>query len=144
MEVDPRAGELLRPPNIGHLGYYGLDGFPRVLPIWFALTGGEIQMASTPDAYKSRALRADPRATLTVSTPDPPYRFVSVSGRVAVEVLPEPQRIELVRAIAVSYLGTEDGGRYLAKWIRGGHPGPGDLLRLPMERVRYTDVSGGG
>ena len=75
--------------------------------------------------------------------PSVPYHVVSVSGRVDIEVLPEPRRIEYVSDLAHRYLGAEGGDAYLAKWIRGGHPGPGDLLRLPIERLRYTDVSGG-
>jgi nitroimidazol reductase NimA-like FMN-containing flavoprotein (pyridoxamine 5'-phosphate oxidase superfamily) len=140
MEVDPRAYELLAPPNLGHLGYHGLDGFPRVMPLWFAVRDGEIHFASPPNAYKGRALRADPRAMMTVSTPVSPYTFVTVLGRAVVEILPEPQRIELVREIAISYLGAEGGEGYVEKWIRGGHPGPGELIRLPIERLRFTDM----
>ncbi len=143
MDMHPKARELLTGPNIGNLGYYGLDGHPRVLPVWFNLAGDDIEIASPPDAYKCRALRRDPRAVLTVSTPQAPYHVVSVSGRVDIEVLPEPRRIEYVSDLAHRYLGAEGGDAYLAKWIRGGHPGPGDLLRLPIERLRYTDVSGG-
>jgi Pyridoxamine 5'-phosphate oxidase len=142
MDMDPKARELLTEPYIGHLGYYGLDGHPRVLPVWFKLAGDTIEIASPPDAYKCRALRADPRAVLTVSTQIAPYHVVSVSGHVAVEVLPEPRRIEFVRDAAYRYLGEDGGDAYIGRWIRGGHPGPGDLLRLPIERLRYTDVSG--
>ena len=143
MDMHPKARELLTGPNIGNLGYHGLDGHPRVLPVWFNLVGDDIEIASPPDAYKCRALRRDSRAVLTVSTPQAPYHVVSVSGRVAIEVLPEARRIEYVSDLAHRYLGDEGGDAYLAKWIRGGHPGPGDLLRLSIERLRYTDVSGG-
>jgi len=142
MDLDPRARELLTGPNIGNLGYHGLDGYPKVLPVWFRLAGDEIQVASPPGAYKCRALRADPRAVLTVSTPVAPYHVVSVSGLARVDVFPEPERIEFVRAVAEHYLGAEGGRRYVDGWIKGGHPGPGDLIRIPMERVRYTNVSG--
>ena len=142
MDMHPKARELLTGPNIGNLGYYGLDGHPRVLPVWFTLDGDDLEIASPPDAYKCRALRADPRAVLTVSTPVAPYHVVSASGSVTIERLPEDRRIEFVRAVAHRYLGREGGDAYIARWIRGGHPGPGDLLRLPIERLRYTDVSG--
>lgn len=141
-DMHPRALELLTGPNIGNLGYYGLDGHPRVLPVWFTLNGGDLEIASPPDAYKCRALRADPRATLTVSTPVAPYHVVSASGTAAIERLPEGRRIAFVRAVAYRYLGQEGGDAYIARWIKGGHPGPGDLIRLPMQRLRYTDVSG--
>lgn len=142
MDMHPRARELLTGPNIGNLGYYGLDGHPRVLPVWFTLNGGDLEIASPPDAYKCRALRADPRATMTVSTPVAPYHVVSASGSVTIERLPEDRRIAFVRAVANRYLGPDGGDAYIASWIKGGHPGPGDLLRLPIERLRYTNVSG--
>jgi PPOX class probable F420-dependent enzyme len=142
MDLDPKARELLTAPNIGHLGFHGLDGYPKVLPVWFTLAGDEIQVATPPGAYKSRSLRADPRAVLTVSTPSAPYHVVSVSGRVTIDVLPERRRVEFVSELAVRYLGRIGGDAYLARWMKGGHPGPGDLLRILIERVRYTNVSG--
>jgi hypothetical protein len=142
MDIDSRARDLLTRPIVGNLGFHGLDGYPKVLPVWFRLDGDEVQVASPPNAYKCRALRADPRAVLTVSTPNPPYHVASASGRVTIDVLPEPQRIRFVGRIATWYLGDEAGERYLARWAGGGHPGPGDLLRLQIERVRYKDVSG--
>ena len=142
MDLEPQAQDLLTRPIVGNLGYYGLDGYPKVLPVWFRFEGDEIQVASPPNAYKCRALRADPRAVLTVSTPTAPYHVVSATGRVTIDVLPEPERIRFVSSIATRYLGEEGGRRYLARWSKGGHPGPGDLLRLRIERLRYTDVSG--
>jgi PPOX class probable F420-dependent enzyme len=142
MDIETRARELLSQTIIGNLGFYGLDGYPRVIPVWFDWTDGEVQVASPPGAYKSRALAADPRAVLTVSTPVAPYHVVSVTGRVSIEVMEEDRRVEVVGRLAERYLGPEGGRRYLESWLRGGHPGPGDLLRLPAERVRYTNVSG--
>ena len=142
MAIDPRARELLTQPIVGNLGYYGLDGYPRVLPVWFtyAEDAGEIQVASPPDQYKIRALRADPRATLTVSTPTQPYSFASATGAVSVQRLEEPERIAFVSEVAGRYLGPEGGRGYVERWQRGGHPGPGDLIRLKIEKLRYTHV----
>ncbi len=142
MELEAGGRRLLTETNIGNLGLHGLDGYPRVIPVWFKFTGDEIQIASPPNAYKSRALRADGRATLTVSTIVAPYHVVSASGIVEIDVLQEAERIALVSDLAERYLGPEGGRRYIDAWIRGGHPGPGDLLRLRIERVRYTNVSG--
>lgn len=142
MAIDPRARELLSRPIVGNLGYYGLDGYPRVLPVWFTYAEevGEVQVASPPDQYKCRALRADARATLTVSTPTQPYSFASATGRVTVQRLEEPERIGFVREVAERYLGPEAGRGYVERWMKGGHPGPGDLLRLTIEKLRYTHV----
>ncbi|HEY8813062.1 MAG TPA: pyridoxamine 5'-phosphate oxidase family protein [Candidatus Dormibacteraeota bacterium] len=142
MDIDPEGRRLLTEPNIGNLGFHGIDGYPRVIPVWFKFTGDEIQVASPPNLYKSRALRADPQAVLMVSTPKQPYHVVSATGRVDIEVIEEPERIVFVREVADRYLGPDAGSRYIEAWIRGGHPGPGDLLRLKIERLRYTNVGG--
>ena len=138
--MDRKAEELLRRPLVGNLGFYGLDGYPRVVPVWHALVDGEIHVPSQPDLYKCRALRADPRATLTVSTPEPPYQVASVTGRAEVERFQEKERIALVSELARRFLRAEAAERYLERWMKGGHPGPGDLIRLKADRVRYTDV----
>ena len=142
MEIHPVADELLNQTLIGNLGYHGLDGYPKVVPVWFEWSREEVHVASPPGAYKSRALARDPRAVLTVSTPEAPYHVVSVTGRVRIDVMEESRRIEVVGALAERYLGPEGGRKYMGTWLRGGHPGPGDLLRLVPERVRYTNVSG--
>jgi hypothetical protein len=142
MEIDPEGRRLLTEPNVGNLGLNGIDGYPRVIPVWFKFTGDEIQVASPPNQYKCRALRLDPRAVLMVSTPKQPYHVVSATGRVDIEVIGEPERIDFVREVAERYLGPDAGRRYIEAWIKGGHPGPGDLLRLKIERVRYTNVGG--
>lgn len=140
VEIEEKAREMLGSTLIGNLGFIGLDGFPHVIPVWFHWTGGEVQIASPPDAYKCRALRADPRAVLTVTNHQVPYHVVSVTGTARVDVIPEPERIEFVRKTAVRYLGDVEGQRYIDGWIKGGHPGPGDLIRIPAEKVRYTRV----
>ncbi len=138
--MDPRAEDLLGRPIVGQLGFHGLDGYPRVIPVWFDHRDGDIRIASPLGAYKGRALTADGRAALTVSTPDPPYFVVTAVGDTSVERLPEAERIELVRSLAIRYMGVEQGSAYVERWIKGGHPGDGELIRLRPRRVRYSVV----
>jgi hypothetical protein len=135
--MDPRAAELLGRPIVAQLGFHGLDGYPHVLPVWFEYRDGELLIASPAAAYKGRALAKDGRAALSVSTVERPHQIVSVVGDVAVERLPEPERIEFVTAIAARYLGPDDGRRYVDAWIRGGHPGDGELIRLRPLKINF-------
>ena len=135
--LDPRAADVLGRPIIGQLGFIGLDGYPHVLPVWFEHRDGEILIASPPSAYKGRALSRDGRAALSVSTVERPYWIVSAVGTAVVERLPEPQRIEFVSAIAPRYLGAEAGRRYLDDWLKGGHPGDGELIRLRPKKIHF-------
>jgi nitroimidazol reductase NimA-like FMN-containing flavoprotein (pyridoxamine 5'-phosphate oxidase superfamily) len=135
--LDPRAADLLDRPIIGQLGFIGLDRYPHVLPVWFEHKDGDLLIASPAGTYKCRALAKDGRAALTVSTVERPYLIATVVGDATVERLPEGQRIEFVRAIAVRYLGADDGRLYIEAWIRGGHPGDGELIRLRPAKINF-------
>ena len=136
-DVDPRAAELLRQPIIGQLGYHGLDGYPRVLPVWFEWRDGEFLIASKAGLYKGRALARDGRASLAVSTAERPYHIVVVVGDATVERLPESERIPHVTALAHRYLGERGGKQYIEVWIKGGHPGDGELIRLRPRTINF-------
>ena len=126
-----------RQPIIGQLGFHGLDGYPHVLPVWFEYRDDELLIASPPAAYKGRAMAKDGRAALSVSTVERPYHIVSVVGDATVERLSEAERIEFVTAIAARYLGPEGGRQYVQAWIRGGHPGDGELIRLRPLKINF-------
>jgi hypothetical protein len=135
--MDPRAAELLGRPIVGQLGFHGLDGYPHVLPVWFEYRDAEVLIASPAAAYKGRALAKNGRAALSVSTVDRPYHIVSIVGDATVEPLVEPERIEFVTAIAARYLGPDGGQRYTEAWIKGGHPGDGELIRLRPLKINF-------
>ena len=136
-DVDSRADELLKQAVLGHLGFIGPDGYPHVIAVWFDYADGEILVATRPDEFKCRSLRANGRAAFTVSTPEVPYGSTMVAGDATVEPLPEPRRIEFITKVARRYLGADQGDRYVEKWKRGGHPGPGELIRIRPRRIGY-------
>ena len=136
-EVDSAAEQLLSQTILGHLGFTGLDGYPHVIAVWYEYRDGEILVASQPDQFKCRSLRAHSRAAFTVSTPGMPYRSTMVAGDASVERLPEARRIEFVGALARRYLGQEAGDRYVETWSRGGDPGDGDLIRIRPRRIGF-------
>src|ERR1700692_1886349 len=117
--MDPRAADLLGRPTIGQLGFHGLDGYPRGVPVWFEHRGGELLIASPAGAYKGRALAMDGRASLAVSTTERPYHIVTVVADATVEPIPERERIEFVTAIAPLYLGPQAARLYIETWTRG-------------------------
>ena len=135
-QVDPEARALLDAPILGHLGFVGLDGYPRVLTVWFRHLDGEILIASRPGEYKCRSLRANGRAALTVATPEPPYLTLNVVADATVETLSERERIDLITSLARSYMRSALADAYLERWMKGGHPGDGELIRLRPRR--YT------
>lgn len=140
-DMDPRARELLQDGIVGQLGFHGLDGYPRVLPVWFEYRDGDILVASPKGSYKGRSLTADGRASLAVSTSEgQPYHLVTVLGDATVELLPEAERVPFVTARAERYLGPDRARRYAERWSKGGHPGDGELIRIRPRRIRFTEV----
>ena len=135
--MDPRANEVLGRTIIGQLGFIGLDGYPHVLPVWFERDGDDLLVASPPGAYKGRALARNGRAALTVSTVERPYLIVTAVGDATVEPLPEARRKEVVTRLATRYLGESEGRKYIEAWMRGGHPGDGELIRLRPRKINF-------
>lgn len=64
--ADPGAVELLGREPLARMGYTGLDGFPRVIPIGFLWRGGRIIVCTAPISPKVRALSARPHVALTI------------------------------------------------------------------------------
>jgi hypothetical protein len=87
-ELDrPLAVELLGSSIPARLAYTGLDGGPRVVPVGFHWNGSEIVVCTVVASAKVRALRADPRAAITIDTEGFPPRVLLVRGTASVTVV---------------------------------------------------------
>lgn len=82
---DPVVAGLLEQPNLMRLAYIGLDGRPRVVPIWFVYLDGELIVVTGPKAYKAKAIAKNPAVSLTIDSSTPPYHVLLVHGDAAVE-----------------------------------------------------------
>ena len=100
---DPVVASLLDGPNLARLAYSGLDGRPRVVPIWFTVLDSEIVMVTGPKASKVRAIEANNAVALTIDDARPPYKVLLVQGNASLEhiegIAPEYE------AITRRYLG---------------------------------------
>ncbi len=83
---DPVVAKLLDGPNLARLAYIGLDGRPRVVPIWFMYDGESFVMVTGPKADKVRALAKNGAVALTIDGNTPPYSVLLIDGDAAVEV----------------------------------------------------------
>jgi len=135
--LDPRALAMLGETIVGQLSFVGLDGYPRVVPVWFDFRGGEILISNAPGTYKCRSIGSGARVGFAISDPSPPYRVVAITGDATVERLPEVDRVRLAGGQAHRYLGEE-----AARTFFGPHPGDGQLIRIRPRTVRFVDVSG--
>ncbi len=119
-----------------HVGVLAVDEpgrGPLAVPIWYLLDGPDVVMSMTGDSLKSRLLQAAGRATMTIQTEDPPYRYASVEGPVSIG----PADLDAL-ALATRYLGPEQG-----QWYVEQNPDDGTTVtvRLRPERWRTHDFS---
>jgi PPOX class probable F420-dependent enzyme len=100
---DPVVASLLADANLARLAYVGIDGRPRVVPIWFQYRGGAIVMITGPKAEKAKALAANGAVALTIDSSQPPYKVLLIQGAAALEEVEgmAPEYPEIVRR----YLG---------------------------------------
>jgi PPOX class probable F420-dependent enzyme len=114
----------------GKLAVTRADGRPHVTPIWFVLDGDDVILNTGADGVKGKALRRDPRVSLSVDDQEPPYSFVVIEGTAAVsEDLGELRRWAV--AIAGRYMGADRAEEFGAR-----NAVPGELLvRIRPSRV---------
>jgi PPOX class probable F420-dependent enzyme len=115
---------------------------PLTVPVWYSYASGhDVRFVTGGGSRKAKLLRAAGRLGLCVQTETPPYKYVSIEGRV---VVGEPIDFERdVREIAVRYLGREMGEAYLQMTADDRAPGNNVLVRLTPERwfsVDYTKM----
>ena len=82
---DPVIEKLLNGAYLARLAYIGLDGRPRVVPIWYAYMDGEFIMVTGPKADKVPALEANGAVAITIDSDQPPYSVLLVDGDATVE-----------------------------------------------------------
>jgi PPOX class probable F420-dependent enzyme len=114
------------------------DGRPHAVPVWYALDGDDILISVGEQTVKGRNLAHDPRTTIVVEDPAPPYSFVSIDG--TADLLRDPGDIrDASRKIAHRYLPPEavDG------WVEYA-TGPGKVIARisPTHTVAVAKVGG--
>lgn len=133
---EPLALALLGSRIPARLAYSGLDGTPRVLPIWFLWNGESVVMGSRFDSPKVRALRRHPRVALTIDSEGPPYRVLQLRGTAVVEAVDGmlPEYAECARR----YYGEANAGRWLARM--GGFAARMARIAVRPDWARLLDV----
>ena len=124
---DPVAQELLNSKLLVRLAYTGLDGSPRVVPIWFHWDGEQFFLGTAPNAPKVRALEKNAKVALTIDKDTYPPKVLLVRGTASVEVIDgvAPEYLEAAR----KYLG-EEQGREFEKEARGMYK---QMARITIE-----------
>jgi PPOX class probable F420-dependent enzyme len=122
---------LLERPLVAVLATYRANGNVLLSPVWHRWRHGGFDVVTGGDDVKVRHLRGDTRASIVVFEHDPPYRGIEVGGRVMLG----RADADVVREIAVRYLGDEEGGAYADRGYDD------TLIRLEPGRLRAWDFA---
>ncbi len=123
-----RQLKFVSQPRIGRLGTTNRDGTPHIAPVWYKFEDGVFRVLTERGSQKHKNIERDPRAAFCIDDERPPYHTVLVSARVVVEEAPgHDWRV----ALAISYLGEENGKRYIAENMHANDI----MLRIVPEKV---------
>ena len=96
-----------------HVGVIGLNepgSGPLTVPIWYDYEpGGLLWFITGTNSRKGALLEVGSRLSMAAQTEDAPYRYVSVEGPIT-DI--EPADANTLLAMAVRYLGEEQGAAY--------------------------------
>ena len=103
---------FLAEPHIGVIALNEPGRGPLAAPIWYGYEpGSELTVLIGPQSRKGRLLSEGDRLSLVAQQESLPYRYVSVEGVVASIA---PSAAEELAAMAIRYLGEEQGRAYAA------------------------------
>ena len=107
------ATRLLSSTELARLAYVARDGTPRVMPMLFHWTGGELVMATFAGAAKIEALRARPDVAVTVDRAGPPPEVLLLRG--PVQLTEQDGIVPEYAAAHRRYYGEEQGAANVAQ-----------------------------
>lgn len=109
------------------------DGRPHASPIWIDLDGDDIIFTTEETSLKGKALRRDPRISLSIDDDQPPFSFVIIEGTVTLSEDPADLRYWAGR-LGGRYMGQDKAEAYGA---RNGVPGE-LLVRVTVRNMVGT------
>ncbi len=110
--TDTERQEFLAAKHVAVLSVAADGRPPASVPIWYGYTpGGDILINTGASARKSKLIERAGEVTLVVQNEEPPYQYVVVEGTVVDTTTPTP--VEVREAIAIRYLGEQDGRAFV-------------------------------
>jgi PPOX class probable F420-dependent enzyme len=131
---DPVAQEMLKSRTPAQLAYNGLDGKPRVVPIWFHWTGEDVVLGTPLRAPKVEALRKHPEVALSIDGDEWPYKVLQIRGTARLEELNDVSE-EYAKA-AERYFGSEQGQAWVGQLRQMGKT---EMVRISV-RPRWVAI----
>jgi PPOX class probable F420-dependent enzyme len=130
VRLSPVQLKHVQKPYIATLATVREEGSPHTAPVWYRYDAGVFFVLTERSSKKARNIARDPRVELCIDDrARPPYHTVIVRGRASIEDYPgDAWRL----ALAVHYLGEENGRRYVETTPVGDDE---VLLRIEPEAI---------
>jgi PPOX class probable F420-dependent enzyme len=135
--TDEVVAFLMSGTRTGLLGFLASDGRPLIAPVWFIVDNGDLVFNTGGKTAKGRALKRDPRVTICVDEPHPPFSFVQVQGTASISEDAQ-QLLDTATRIGGRYMGidrAEEFGR------RNGVPGELVVRVQPTKVIAAFDIA---
>jgi PPOX class probable F420-dependent enzyme len=99
--------DLLQKKGFAHVSTVLPDGAPHSVVVWFDWDGENVLFSTMNQSRKIRNLQRDPRASVLITDPENPYRYLLFRGRVE-RIDPDPEA-RLADALSLKYRGRPYG-----------------------------------
>lgn len=126
--ISEKAKALFAQPLIARLATLAPDGYPHVVPLWFALDGEEIVIISERKTRHVEHLLATPRAALTVGG-EPNVSGYMLQGDVTIS---DDVDHVWTNRMTYRYETKEDADRLVVEWAD---------LDMVVIRIKVTKIS---
>ncbi|GAA3532397.1 PPOX class F420-dependent oxidoreductase [Amycolatopsis ultiminotia] len=99
----------------GMLGLVRANGAPIVTPVWFLVhegtDGDELIFTTGTETLKGKAIRRDPRISLSVDDQRPPYSYVQFTAEAALHHDPD-EMLKWATRLGARYMGEANAEAY--------------------------------
>jgi nitroimidazol reductase NimA-like FMN-containing flavoprotein (pyridoxamine 5'-phosphate oxidase superfamily) len=132
--LSPSLKEFCEKAELLRLAYDDLKGYPRVVPVWFVVIGGEYYFGTGAVSAKWKAIKNDSRVGWLIDDDRrDSYKGASFAGR-AEEIADGDLRTKIYRALGEKYFGSADDPKFVEIY---GQADDGETvyLQLKPERV---------
>jgi nitroimidazol reductase NimA-like FMN-containing flavoprotein (pyridoxamine 5'-phosphate oxidase superfamily) len=131
---------FLADPHVGIISISEEGRGPLTVPVWYSYEpGGHLRVMTGRTSRKGRLLERAGRFSLCAQKGTPPYKYVSVEGRI-VAIAPADLERDL-RPLAHRYLGAEAGDRYMEMARKDPAYRDNVLVRMRPERWLTSDYA---
>jgi PPOX class probable F420-dependent enzyme len=134
--TEEELASFWREPHLAKLATINRDGTPHLVPIWYLHDGRNLVIVTRSQSRKVQNIRRDPRVTVCIDRPTPPYAGVIVRGTASLQEVPYQ---DMAVPMAVRYLGQDAGALIGAEYAKT------DLMtiRVAIDHISSWDFSQG-